>query len=100
MSQLEERLNINVCLSDGERKPLAPSGDNQGQRAIDGINTEQKHFLFVFWLFLAPLCQFSSPYDSVSLVLTMMCKIINMETVFGFTAEHKLNMTNSSQDFQ
>lgn len=39
MSQLEE-MGIYVCASDGERKHFAPSGDTQGQRGIDGVNSE------------------------------------------------------------
>lgn len=40
MSQLDEKLGIYVCASDGERKRLAPSGDKQTQRSIDGVNSE------------------------------------------------------------
>lgn len=33
-------MGIYVRAIDGERKPFAPSGDTQGQRGIDGVNSE------------------------------------------------------------
>lgn len=35
-----KKMGIYVCASDGKRKPFAPSGDTQGQRGIDGVNSE------------------------------------------------------------
>ena len=41
MSQWDrKKLGIYVCASDGERKPLAPSGDTQGQRVIDELKSK------------------------------------------------------------
>lgn len=57
------RLGIYVCASDKDRKRLAPSGDTQAQRSIDGVNSE-----FVFRTFFLHL---SLPISVLSLSLSL-----------------------------
>ena len=53
-------MGIYVCTSDGKRKPFALSGHTQGQRVIDGVNSEWQGaetqlLLFVRVFSLSPL---------------------------------------------
>lgn len=72
MSQLErKKMGIYVCLSDGGRKPFAPSGDTQGQRGIDEVNSEWQGAEIQLWLFVCVLAFSLSLSVTLYLFLTL-----------------------------